>query len=214
MVRIAKFSASTGFPLDDFFDKHPEVVIELERIVPTHEFVIPYFWMRNADSDDVLTTLRDNPGVQTIRLIDEVNGDALVRVEWSTDMKGIISAVENSEVTLLSAEGSNEGWTFEIRGEGSAEIHDFQDRSRENGIPIQLVNLHALTPLRGKRDHSLTETQREALIRAYERGYYDSPQQVTLEEMANELGITGQSFGSRLRRGIKRLIGSTLIETD
>jgi hypothetical protein len=214
MARIAKFSTSTGFPLGDFFDKHPEVMLELERIVPTHEFVIPYFWVRNADPDEVLTTLRDNSGIHAIRLIDEVDGDALVRVEWSTDVKGIISAVVNSEVTLLSAEGSNGSWTFEVRGEGSAELHDFQDRCRENEIPVQLNNLHALTPLRGNRDHSLTETQREALIIAYEQGYYDSPQQVTLEEMANELGITGQSFGSRLRRGSKRLIGSTLIETE
>ncbi|MEA5389123.1 helix-turn-helix domain-containing protein [Haloarculaceae archaeon H-GB11] len=56
----------------------------------------------------------------------------------------------------------------------------------------------------------MTETQREALVLAYERGYFDSPRKVSLEEVAEELGITQQSLSSRLRRGHRRLIGATL----
>lgn len=215
MARIAEFSVtSTDFPLGAFFDRHPEATIELERIVPTQQTLVPFFWVRNATSEEVLAGFRANPGVESIRLIDEVNGDILIRVEWRHDADGIIHAVANSEVTLLSAMGSNRGWTFEVRTEGSDELRAFQDSCQRDGIPVQLRGLHALTPLREPGEHTLTATQREALIIAFEQGYYDSSQQVTLEEMATELGITGQSFGSRLKRGIKRLIGSTLIESE
>jgi predicted DNA binding protein len=59
----------------------------------------------------------------------------------------------------------------------------------------------------------LTETQREALVLAHERGYYDSPRETSLEEIADELGITQQSLSSRLRRGYRRLVGETLISS-
>ena len=45
---------------------------------------------------------------------------------------------------------------------------------------------------------------------AYERGYFESPREVTLEELGEELGITQQAVGSRLRNGNRHIIGSTL----
>lgn len=61
-------------------------------------------------------------------------------------------------------------------------------------LSITLTELHALRPLEAKQ--GLTDTQREALILAYERGCFDSPRESTLEEMAEELGISQQSLGS------------------
>jgi predicted DNA binding protein len=59
-------------------------------------------------------------------------------------------------------------------------------------------------------EDALTDTQQEALVLAYERGYFESPRQVTLEELGEELGISQQAVGSRLRGGIKHILGSTL----
>jgi predicted DNA binding protein len=47
-------------------------------------------------------------------------------------------------------------------------------------------------------------------VLAYERGYFESPREVTLTELGEELGITQQAVGSRLRNGSKYVIGSTL----
>jgi predicted DNA binding protein len=58
----------------------------------------------------------------------------------------------------------------------------------------------------------LTDTQREALVLAYERGYFGSPRETSLEEVAAELDITQQSLSSRLRRGHRRLIAATLVD--
>jgi len=53
----------------------------------------------------------------------------------------------------------------------------------------------------------LTDPQREALVLAYERGYFNSPREVTMEELGAELGITQQAVASRLRRGIDQILG-------
>lgn len=44
----------------------------------------------------------------------------------------------------------------------------------------------------------LTEKQRQALDAAVERGYFESPRQVTLAELASEFDISKQAFGQRL----------------
>jgi predicted DNA binding protein len=135
----------------------------------------------------------------------------LLRVEWDPEAKGILRAISDTHVSLISAVGTSEEWRFEARAEDRDAISEFQTRSRELDVPIELVGLHALSPMRSGAQYDLTETQREALVLAYERGFYQSPREVTLDTLAKELGITGQSLGSRLRRGTNRLIGSTLI---
>lgn len=88
----------------------------------------------------------------------------------------------------------------------------FQTLCVENDVPAELTSLHSLTPLQTGAEHVLTDAQREALVLAYDRGYFRSPRESTLEEIAEELGITGQSLGSRLRRGIERLVADALID--
>ena len=45
---------------------------------------------------------------------------------------------------------------------------------------------------------------------AYERGYFNSPRDVTMTELGEELGISQQAIASRLRRGIRQILGRTL----
>ncbi|KAB1197816.1 MULTISPECIES: helix-turn-helix domain-containing protein [Haloferax] len=47
---------------------------------------------------------------------------------------------------------------------------------------------------------SVTEPQRKALQIAVERGYYESPRETTIEELASELDIPSSTLSYRLRR--------------
>jgi len=59
----------------------------------------------------------------------------------------------------------------------------------------------------------LTDRQHEALRIAYERGYFDIPRQASLEDVAEELGITPSSVSERLRRAQTQLIEETIATT-
>jgi hypothetical protein len=59
----------------------------------------------------------------------------------------------------------------------------------------------------------LTDRQHEALRIAYERGYFDIPRQVSLEDVAKELDITPSSVSERLRRAQTQLIEETVATT-
>lgn len=212
MVTIAEFSVDPGgFPLGSVFAQLADAEVELERLVPTNDALVPYFWLRGARTDGLVDAFGDRPEVKRLELVDEVDDEYLLRVEWEPEAEGILKAIADTPVSLLTTVGTSEEWRFEVRGEDAGAISAFQARCREYGVPVELVSLNSLSPMRSSAEYDLTETQREALVLAYEHGYYRSPREVTLDELARELGITGQSLGSRLRRGTNQLIGTTLV---
>lgn len=213
MATEATFTVgSSEFPLGTIFEQVPGVTVELERIVPGRDVIIPYFWVRGVQIDDVENAFSAHPGVKDIRLIDSVEDEYLLRVEWDPTYMGVLSMLNETGVPLISALGTKEQWTFEIRGDEQSDIADFHRLCREYDVQMTLTSLHALTPIETATEAALTEPQREVLVLAYERGYFNSPRDVTMAELGEELGITQQAVASRLRRGIRCILGRTLTD--
>ncbi len=215
MATEASFTVpSDEFPLGTVFEQLPDVSVELERIVPARDVVIPYFWVRGTEIDDIEGAFSEHPGVTEIQFIDSVEDEHLLRVEWAVDYDDVLTTLTETEVALIEAVGTNTQWTFDIRGNTRSNIAEFQSRCREMGIPITLTELQSLTPIETATEAALTDTQEEALVLAYRRGYFESPREATMEEIGDELGITQQAVVSRLRRGIKHILGSTLSDVS
>jgi len=214
MATVMEFrSPSDEFPLGTVFENLPNVTVELERLIPQEVFVVPYFWVRGAEIDDIEASFDSHPGVNSVRLVDSVDDEYLLRAEWDREYEGILTALAETDLAVLSATGSEDGWQFEVRGESRADIGNFRTYCQDNDIPIEITAVHALVAVQGE-GYDLTDTQREALVLAYERGYFDSPRRASLADVADELGISQQSLSSRLRRGHKRLVGATLTDGD
>ncbi|NGM67672.1 bacterio-opsin activator [Natronolimnobius sp. AArcel1] len=215
MATEASFTVpSDEFPLGTVFEQLPDVSVELERIIPARDVVIPYFWVRGTEVDDIEGAFSEHPGVTGIQFIDSVKDDHLLRVEWAVDYDDVLTTLTETEIALIEAVGTDKEWTFDIRGDSRDDIAGFQSRCREVGIPITLTKLHALTPIETATEEALTATQQEALVLAYERGYFESPRETTMEEIGDELGITQQAVASRLRRGINYILGNTLSDVS
>lgn len=213
MATVMEFMSPTeDFPLGTVFENLPGVTVELERLIPHETLIIPYFWVRGAETEDIEAAFEPHAGVTNIRQIDSVEDEYLMRAEWEPEYFGILSALAEANVVVLSGIGTKDEWRFEVRGENQEAIAEFREYCQGNDIPIAITAVHAMLPIQGE-GYELTETQREALILAYERGYFDTPRESSLDEIANELGITQQSLSSRLRRGHRRLIGATLVSS-
>jgi predicted DNA binding protein len=140
-----------------------------------------------------------------------VEKQMFVRIDWNLDYESILTAIVNTGITLLSGIGKEKQWTFEVRASEQQDLSDFQTYCRDNDISIELSELHAVSPLKSDREYDLTDGQREALVMAYSNGYFDSPRDAMQDDLAEELGITRQAVSSRLQRGMRRLVASTLI---
>jgi predicted DNA binding protein len=202
------------FPLHAVFEQLTDVTIELDRIVPTGEAVIPYFWISADDTDKLTTDLSEDIGINQVKIIDQLEKQMFVRIDWDLTYESILTAIVNTNITLLSGIGKEKQWTFEVRASEQQDLSEFQTYCQDNDIPIELTELHAISSLRSDREYDLTEGQRNALIMAYSSGYFDSPRDATQDDLADELGITRQAVSSRLQRGMRRLVASTLITPE
>jgi len=204
----------SGFPLSAIFEELPDATVELDRVVPTEDGVIPYFWVHAEEIDGLGTDLTEDAGVRNAAIIDEVEDQLFLRVEWDLSHESILTAMIDTPVTLLSGIGDESRWTFEVRSADQEGVSEFQTYCQERDIQIELTELHALSSLRSDREYDLTEGQQRALVLAYTRGYFDSPREATQRDLADELGISHQAVSSRLQRGIRRLVASTLVTND
>lgn len=201
---------TASFPLGTVFETLPGVEVEIERIVPGVDVVVPYVWVRGSTTDDVEAAFSSHPGVKQIRLVDSVEDEYLLRVEWESAYVGVLTTLTETGAVLIKALGTNEQWSFDIRGDTRDAIAEFVRLCRERDIPVSLTAMHALTPVETAAEAALTEAQQTALELAYERGYFESPRQVTMAELGEELGISQQAVASRLRRGNRAILGQTL----
>lgn len=126
MATEATITVPSGtFPLGTVFETLPGVEVEIERIVPDVDVVIPYFWVRGVATDDIKAAFSEHPGVKRIHLIDSVEDEYLLRVEWNQDYVGLLTLLAETGVVLISAVGTDKQWTFDIRGDSSDDVAEF-----------------------------------------------------------------------------------------
>src|SRR6056297_51482 len=162
MATVLEFtSPAEEFPLGSVFEDLPGVTVELERLIPHETLIIPYFWVRSPDTEDIEAAFESHVGVRNIRLVDSVENEYLMRAEWEQEYFGILSALAKANVVVLFGIGTKDAWRFEVRGENQEAIADFREYCQENDIPIEITAVHSMLPIQGE-GYELTETQREA----------------------------------------------------
>ncbi|QLG47830.1 helix-turn-helix domain-containing protein [Natrinema halophilum] len=216
MATIAEFTVGgDDFPLGSIFEELPTVTVELDRLVPTNKTILPYFWVWGRDMERVADVIADQPEILSVTIVDELEGGGLFRAVWDEQKEGILTAIAESDVVLTRGEGTGERgkWVFEFRVESLDSLSEFQQYCREHDIDLTLNRLFTLAEMQTGGKYNLTSEQHEALVLAFNEGYYNDPRETNLEELAEMLGITRPSVTSRLHRGYRNLIGSTLIHT-
>lgn len=201
------------FPLSSVFEQLPDATVELERIVPTQDGEAPYVWVRGGAVETVNPVFADHPAVASIEAVDSVGDDLLFRVRWELSYDSVLKHLTEAELTLIEAIGRRDHWTISVRGATKSALTGFQNACRRHGISLTVTKIRPTSPVDSPSMALLTDAQQEALQIAYNRGYFGSPREVTLEEIGAELGISHQAVASRLRRGLSRLVEETVLGT-
>ncbi|WP_227132016.1 helix-turn-helix domain-containing protein [Halorubellus salinus] len=211
MTTVATFRLAPGqLHLDGIFEVAPSATVEFERVVPTHDYVVQYFWVTDIDEEQVVA-VADDERVDA-EVVDHVNDAYLLRVQWNRDSaSALVGSLMDWAVTLLSAVGTCDGWAFEVRSDTHEELSGFLGELAASDVAMELTNIHRLLPS-SDEGYGMTDAQREAIVLAYEHGYFETPHETSLAAIASELGITHQSLSSRLQRGLQHLVEETLVE--
>jgi len=211
---IAEFTVSAdAFVLAETLQATPETVVELEKIVPVADDLIPYLWSTDTDMEAFKQAAATDPTVGALTCVATFDDGALYRVHWSDSRHSLLGWLRECEAVLLQAEANNEGqanrWLLKLRLDSRQDLADLQDYCDDHDISFQLVRLYELTdPKIGQYD--VSKKQRELLIVGLEMGLFEIPREATLEEVAEKLGISSKAASERLRRGQTNLVSNTL----
>ena len=196
------------FPLGRILQAYPDVEIELERIVPTTEAIVPLFWVETESEEAVEGTLRDDPLVEEFVRLTRTPDRTLYSVNWSPDIDALVRTLVTVGVDVLSAEGTADAWEFRLQFGDRTDLKRFRRACRENGIDLELLEL--FNPLMPPEKGPLTAEQKDVLATAYEQGYWEIPREVTQGELADFMGLSDDLLSSRLRAGVKLAVETVL----
>jgi hypothetical protein len=184
--------------------------VELDRAVPTTDTIIPFFWVYESDPDAVCEHLIASEHVTDARVLDELDGAALIRIDWEAALNGFLDAIVDQEARLLTARGTPERWAFQLRFQTDDDVALFQQACREEGIGLDITSVHDLREEdvgadTGPGTPTLTDPQREVLTAAVNEGYFAVPRETDLVSIAEKFGISDQAASERLRRALIKL---------
>ncbi|WP_226479333.1 helix-turn-helix domain-containing protein [Natrinema amylolyticum] len=214
MSVVAEFTIpAEALPFGDTLVATPDAEIEVERIVPTQESALPFFWILGCDPEVFIEDAETEQDISHVQLLARVENGALFQAQWAPNAK-LIRGIKRLDATIIEATGTSEHWRFEVRTQEQDTFNDFQEIFEEQGIPIELKRIYDLTELVESNLQSLTSEQRETLIAAYQEGYYEKPRQTTQEELGEEFDISHRAVSARLRRGTRNLIRESLLPPE
>lgn len=208
MSVLAAFEiASKDLPIGRLVRDTPGLTLEFERIVPTSDAIMPYFWVTGGDLDQFERNLAAASIVIDFQRLDDVDDGTLYRVEWARHEGMLIEGIVQTSGAVLTGAVDDEFMEFLVRFPDHDHLAQFYNYCTENDITLTLQRVFSLTDRSERsREYGLTAEQREALVLAASSGYFNSPREVTLDELAAELGISQQAVSQRVRRGTQKVM--------
>ncbi|WP_394741331.1 helix-turn-helix domain-containing protein [Natronococcus roseus] len=201
-----------AFALHETLRSERDLVIEIERVVAADDVLTPYLWVSGVDHRMFERATADDPTIRDVEHIDDYERSMLYRGEWTGNVDSLVYAYTELGATILEASAQYDEWELRMRFADRNSLDEFQTYCSDFEIPYRLTQLFARAHPRGVGQYELTEKQHDALLTAWETGYFSSPS-VSLTDVAEELEITPQSLSERLHRGYEALIGNTLAVT-
>lgn len=199
--------------LERAFENVPGMAIEAERIAAhSTKWTLPCLWVAAPDFEAVDEALATDPSVERIVDTNEFGDEKYYHLDWTEDVKERIDAYVDQEGSILQAEATRDGWEVEFRFVSREQFDQFRTAVREQGHSFELVDLYEPGSPR-QSGGAVTSAQRDALVTAVERGYYEIPRQISTRELADELDVSHQSVSEILRRGTENMVTSHLMTT-
>lgn len=218
IITEVKFAHEQG-ALAHALTSMPELDVIVVREASTTPKRSIYLLRLSGDSDaDVRSVIRADPSVKRVEPLPGFDDQNLCKVEFTDDAKLINPEVTVRDGFVLDARSMRtadepRGWHERWLLPDTEALHEVWEYAREEGFDFEIVEFRqqGLTDSEYPGADVPTEEQHETLIAAFEQGYFAEPRETSLEELADSLDLSPTAVSGRLRRGMKSLIGMTII---
>ncbi|WP_435069116.1 helix-turn-helix domain-containing protein [Haloplanus sp. C73] len=173
-----------------------------------------FFFLVEADSfPEFEAALEADHTVSESMLVAEASTTRIYRLGHTPGTKLVSPPVTEMGGLMLEAESTSDGWSVRMQLPDRETLGALWEHCENEGIQFELGHIYSLDDF-SLDGVGLTDAQHDALIMAYEAGYFEEPRGTSLEELADELDISPTAVGGRIRRGTARLIERTLLDEE
>ena len=171
-----------------------------------------FFSVRSADFGRFESGLRADHTVARFERVVRIDGEAIYRFEYTSAAKLFSPEITRANGVALDIENVDTNWIMQVWVPDRRSLRYLWEYAAANDIRIELRRINDYASL--LEGFGLTATQREAVLLALEAGYFEEPREASLSDVASELDISQPAASGPLRRGLKRLVLSTLAEEN
>lgn len=195
----------------------PEMEIELEYQTITDAGTY-YLFFNVADGEfaEFETAVEADPTVTDATLILETVDFRIYRMELVATEHLVLPEAAKLGMRVLHSHSGDSGWISKIEVPDAALLQEFRNRCRQKDIEFTVRQIYQRHDEDdgGGGEYGLTPVQRETLISAHRAGYFSEPRDTSLQEIADQFGVSSSSASGRLRRAMATLVENTLLEED
>jgi Predicted DNA binding protein len=179
-----------------------------------------HFRLDHDGPESVRSALEADHTVRAVSLLRESGNSHLWSVEFEPGTELLAPLVTAERGFVLEAHSTPAGSNIDPRGwherwllPDREALHTIWQHARDAGFAFDVVELHR----HGRTDtdypgpDALTDEQQEALVAAYEGGYFAEPRETSLAELAESLDISASAVRGRINRGLRALVGAGLV---
>jgi predicted DNA binding protein len=118
--------------------------------------------------------------------------------------------ITTHDATILDAYGRRDRWKLRVMYPDRDELSAINDFCNSHGLSFSVESVREMEGEPAGR-YGLTTEQFEALTAAAERGLFEVPRGVTIEQLAEAFDISHQAMSERIRRATGALVEDTLL---
>lgn len=173
-------------------------------------------WMCGDDFEAFERGLEEDSTIARYEALTSDDDRRLYRVTLTEEGETAFTypAAAEHDVVLLDMHGTRERLEVRARFPSRDALLAYREACRERDVTFRLEQLYHEEQVAGDggldSPYGVTDAQCEALVTAMDEGYFEVPRGATLEDIAEQLGVTRQALSTRLRRGQENLLQHTV----
>jgi len=183
-----------GVWVGDLSRSYPDTTFRILSAFPDDDSGYGLLEINSEELDEILDRMRTHEAVQSLETVQRVEDRAVVQFE--TNELPLLLTIQRAQIPLEPPLELVDGEITLHLTAPRDRISAFADQLEALSIPYSLDRIYGDVEL----STPLTDTQRELLIAALERGYYDTPRRITLTELAADLGMASSTVSETLHR--------------
>jgi len=200
---MTRLSLRLGFPsgswLGDVSRAHPDATLRATETVAAAEGAVTALGVAGTDRAATVAALREHDRVDEVDVVDETGPATRVRTVAPAPPSHVAAAREvglpiEGPVAVTAGRA-----TVEVVGDRSR-LTAFSRRLAAEGVTVGIEASDA------DGEPVLTDAQRDLVLAAVGSGYYDTPRECTLTELAKERGLAKSTCSETLHRAEGRVL--------